>query len=199
MILLTFVNTVCSPNPNSIATIGLACFPFARRYLGNRCFFLFLRLLRCFSSAGSPPMTILFTIGWPVITLAGFPHSEICGSTRICHSPQLIAAYHVLLRLLMPRHPSCALSSLTLFDGLTWYSVSLNYMSKKVVFCFPRNLLLFLTFTLRKNLHISMLHILICLSSLFTLFHCSVFKVQCILSNTFSVFSSYFFALNTEH
>ena len=29
---------------------GLASFPFARRYLENRCFFLFLKLLRCFSS-----------------------------------------------------------------------------------------------------------------------------------------------------
>ena len=34
---------------------GLGSFPFARRYLGNRCFFLFLALLRCFSSGGSPP------------------------------------------------------------------------------------------------------------------------------------------------
>ena len=34
---------------------GLGSFPFARRYLGNRFFFLFLRLLRCFSSPGSPP------------------------------------------------------------------------------------------------------------------------------------------------
>ena len=34
---------------------GLGSFPFARRYLGHRCFFLFLRLLRCFSSAGSRP------------------------------------------------------------------------------------------------------------------------------------------------
>ena len=32
---------------------GLGSFPFARRYSGNRCFFLFLRLLRCFSSPGS--------------------------------------------------------------------------------------------------------------------------------------------------
>ena len=40
-------------NPKSIATLGLASFPFARRYSENRCFFLFLRLLRCFSSAGS--------------------------------------------------------------------------------------------------------------------------------------------------
>ena len=32
--------------------LGLGSFPFARRYLGNRCFFLFLLLLRCFSSEG---------------------------------------------------------------------------------------------------------------------------------------------------
>ena len=44
---------------------------------------------------------------------ARFPHSEICGSRDICSSPQLIAAYHVFLRLLVPRHPPCALYSLT--------------------------------------------------------------------------------------
>ena len=32
---------------------GLGSFHFARRYFGNRYFFLFLRLLRCFSSPGS--------------------------------------------------------------------------------------------------------------------------------------------------
>ena len=35
--------------------IGLGSFHFARRYFGNRCFFLFLLLLRCFSSEGWPP------------------------------------------------------------------------------------------------------------------------------------------------
>ena len=44
----------------------------------------------------------------------GFPHSEIPGSKPVCGSPGLIAAYHVLLRLLLPRHPPCALSSLTI-------------------------------------------------------------------------------------
>ena len=43
----------------------------------------------------------------------GFPHSDICGSRDICSSPQLFAAYHVFLRLLVPRHPPCALSCLT--------------------------------------------------------------------------------------
>ncbi len=42
-----------------------------------------------------------------------FPHSDICGSMDICSSPQLFAAYHVFHRLLVPRHPPCALSSLT--------------------------------------------------------------------------------------
>ena len=44
---------------------------------------------------------------------AGFPHSDICGSMDICSSPQLFAAYHVFLRLLVPRHPPCALIRLT--------------------------------------------------------------------------------------
>ena len=34
---------------------GLGSFHFARRYLGNHCCFLFLRVLRCFSSPGSLP------------------------------------------------------------------------------------------------------------------------------------------------
>ena len=42
-----------------------------------------------------------------------FPHSEISGSKDICSSPKLFAAYHVFHRLLVPRHPPCALSSLT--------------------------------------------------------------------------------------
>ena len=44
---------------------------------------------------------------------AGFPHSVILGSMDMCSSPRLIAACHDLLRLLMPRHSPCALSSLT--------------------------------------------------------------------------------------
>ena len=44
---------------------GLGSFPFARRYSENRFFFLFLRLLRCFSSPGSPciPMYSVYSDG----------------------------------------------------------------------------------------------------------------------------------------
>src|SRR5437879_5708513 len=44
----------------------------------------------------------------------GFPHSEIPGSKLACSSPRLFAACHVLHRLLAPRHPPYALSSLTI-------------------------------------------------------------------------------------
>ena len=42
----------------------------------------------------------------------GLLHSDISGSKCACHSPELFAAYRVLHRLLMPRHPPCALISL---------------------------------------------------------------------------------------
>ena len=48
---------------------------------------------------------------FPVIE-GGFPHSEIHGSQAVRASPWLIAAYHVLHRLLLPRHPPNALRSL---------------------------------------------------------------------------------------
>ena len=40
---------------------------------------------------------------------AGLSHSDICGSSLVCKSPQLFAAYHVLLSLQEPRHPPYAL------------------------------------------------------------------------------------------
>ena len=42
-----------------------------------------------------------------------FPHSDISGSQDICSSPKLFAAYHVFHRLLVPRHPPCALFCIT--------------------------------------------------------------------------------------
>jgi hypothetical protein len=42
---------------------------------------------------------------------AGFPHSDIAGSPPAHGSPTLFAVYHVLLRLLTPRHPPFALRS----------------------------------------------------------------------------------------
>ena len=78
-------------------------------------YFLFLRVLRCFSSPGSPRYTILFVQRYYRIINSEFPHSEICGLSFICNYPQLIAACHVLLRRLVPRHPPYALLRLIVY------------------------------------------------------------------------------------
>ena len=61
-------------------------------------FFLFLRVLRCFSSPRLPRPK-------PVSGLQpdGLPHSDTDGSLPVCGSPSFFAAYHVLLRLRKPR------------------------------------------------------------------------------------------------
>ena len=100
-------------NPEGITTLGLASSRFARRYFGNLFWFLFLRLLRCFSSAGLPTYDYFIHHRLTEYCSAVFPHSDIRGSMLICSSPQLFAAYHVLHRLLMPRHSPCALLRLT--------------------------------------------------------------------------------------
>ena len=99
-------------NPNEVNFIGLACSAFARRYLRNRI---------SFSSSGYldvsvprvPPAYLCIQYAVTEVCSARFPHSDIDGSLDICSLPSLFAAYHVLLRLLVPRHPPCALSSLT--------------------------------------------------------------------------------------
>ena len=56
-----------------------------------------------------PLHTLWIGVWMHEVCSCGFPHSDICGSKIICISPQLFAAYHVFLRLLVPRHPPCAL------------------------------------------------------------------------------------------
>ncbi len=91
---------------------GLGCFPFARRYLGNHGCFLFLGLLRCVTSPRCLYPPYVFRRESSDMTRKGLSHSETSGSKAVCASPKLIAAYHVLHRLHMPRHPPHALSSL---------------------------------------------------------------------------------------
>ena len=80
--------------PRSLATTG-----------GITSCFLFLWVLRCFSSPGSPSRSAGMTGRQP----AGLPHSDVRGSKVACTSPRLFAACHVLHRLPEPRHPPCAL------------------------------------------------------------------------------------------
>ena len=91
------------PRPRRNVT-GLGSSHFDRHYFGNRYFFLFLQVLRCFSSPRSLCLTTVTGL-----QPAGFPHSDISGSVPVCRSPELFAAYHVLPRLRKPRHPPFAL------------------------------------------------------------------------------------------
>src|SRR5688572_27989945 len=65
-----------------------------------------------FPGLSSPPYG--FRWRYSGISLSGLPHSDILGSKPVCGSPKLFAAYHVLHRLLAPRHSPYALSSLTI-------------------------------------------------------------------------------------
>ncbi len=87
---------------------------FARRYWRNRCCFLFLRVLRWFTSPGWLAPAYGFSGPFPMLTSGGFPHSDIPGSKGVSPSPRLFAGNHVLHRRLAPRHPPYALSSLTI-------------------------------------------------------------------------------------
>ena len=72
---------------------GLGYSPFDRHYSENRSFFLFLQVLRCFSSLRLPHLAMV-----PGLQPGGLSHSDTAGSTLVCKSPALFAAYHVLLR-----------------------------------------------------------------------------------------------------
>ena len=93
---------------------GLGSSDFARHYFRNRGFFLFLQVLRWFTSLGSLDPAYLFSRSFLRFAQEGFPIRRSSDITPVCGSPKLIAACHVLHRLFLPRHPPCALSSLTI-------------------------------------------------------------------------------------
>ena len=73
-----------------------------------------------------PHPTKIFQFGWsrlafaiPCLLHGGFAHSESSGSSLTYSSPKRFVVRHVLLRLLVPRHPLCALISLTFFSNST--------------------------------------------------------------------------------
>ena len=62
----------------------------------------------------------------------GFPIRKSADIMLICSSPRLIAACHVLHRLLMPRHSPCALISLNFFSKQ--FAVSLSSQKNRLSF-----------------------------------------------------------------
>ena len=98
---------------------GLGSFPFARRYSGNRCFFLFLRVLRCFSSPGSPPYVMDWRTDSRSLSVRVSPFRNL----RVDGYLLLSAAYRSLSRLSSaPSAKASTLRSLLLdlHDGLAY-------------------------------------------------------------------------------
>ena len=67
---------------------SLGCSRFARRYSGNRGCFLFLGVLRCFSSPACLLTPYVFRRGYWRITTSRFPHSDISGSKPVRRLPE---------------------------------------------------------------------------------------------------------------
>ena len=79
--------------------LGLGCSHFARRYFGNHFCFLFLGLLRCFSSPRSPQQPMYSAEDVPTLPGTGFPIQRSPDQSLLGSSPELIAAFHVFHRL----------------------------------------------------------------------------------------------------
>src|SRR6185369_8652248 len=96
--------------------------------------FLFLRVLRWFTSPGLLLPAYEFSRGSLNLPSEGLPHSEIPGSKPVCGSPRLIAACHVLHRFSAPRHPPSTLSSLTIkYLRRESFSIYPTLLSKTVI------------------------------------------------------------------
>ena len=105
-----FVTSICQTlQPHTCKQIWFGLFPVRSPLLGE--YFLFLQVLRCFSSLGALPPTYVFSRRMLRVRRNEFPHSDIPGSKPIHGSPRLIAVSHVLHRHLAPRHSPKALSS----------------------------------------------------------------------------------------
>ena len=99
---------------------GLGSFHFARRYFGNRVFFLFLRVLRCFSSPGSPhaPMYSVHADGGMLRRVSPFRYLRINGYLLLPEafrsllrlSSALSAKASTLRSLLLDHHKECSVN-----------------------------------------------------------------------------------------
>lgn len=119
---LVLINRLCSPNPK---ILGILVWPLSFSLAATQKIDVSFSSFRYLdvSVPGVPPikLCIHFIVTW--VSQARFPHSVISGSMDICSSPKLFAAYHDLLRLLVPRHPPYALISLNVAKSIIQFCI----------------------------------------------------------------------------
>ena len=128
-VLVCNVSRSFNPGPET----GLGSSPFARRYSGNHCCFLFLRVLRCFSSPGTShePMYSAHDDSSSSCRVPPF------GYRRVFASLQLAGAFRSLAR---PSSVSSGKASSVRPSLLNqWFSSS--YFSRVFTRCFIKNCL----------------------------------------------------------
>ena len=111
-ILLSLEDQLCGPNPGMHA-FRFGLIPFRSPLLWKSMFSFFSSGYLDVSVHRVPSAYLWIQYAVTEVFSARFPHSDISGSLDICSSPKLFAAYHVFHRLLVPRHPPYALSSIT--------------------------------------------------------------------------------------
>ena len=172
---LRMLSHITVRNPGDIATSGLASSAFARHYWRNLCWCLFLALLRCFSSGGSPHIPIWFSIWYLAV---GFPirkSPDLCSFAAPRSLSQLITSFigswcqGIPLALLL----AWSISDLTLKISPIFGSlISKNYAGSYIfkIFCLAK----IVSFYPFKIIYPLLLPSHNCINNL----QCSVFKVH---------------------
>ena len=139
--LLELLIVYCGPNPMCITTHGLGSSYFARHYSRNRFLFLFLWVLRCFSSPRWPPAwrDIIPTEWWVV------PF----GNPRIKGHVHLPAAYRSLSR---PSSPEWAKAS-TIRPSLLPFGIKKDFHKSAYFYVCTKKASCAHTFSCIVNLH----------------------------------------------
>ena len=127
---LNFLDIVVLQPQTCRNIFGLGSFPFARHYLGNHCYFLFLRVLRCFSSPGLPPNLgnlYSYRLGCPIRIS---PDQKLFALPR--SFSQLITSF--ISSQCQGIHPA-----LLMLDLYSWSAAIIALMTGFCVLCFKSN------------------------------------------------------------
>ena len=97
-----------SPKPQKYYYFWFGLFPVRSPLLRKSRLIYFPRPTKMFQFRRSPLLCLFIQHKMMMYCTIGLLHSETCGLQSVCDSPQNIATYCVLHRLLMPRYPLCA-------------------------------------------------------------------------------------------